>query len=377
MIMRRDSVRPDLSKSQAELEDEFRQVRDFARENLIANIAINRGIRLLHLDDHSVVASIVVALCEAALLYAFVVSINRIFNPTAPIFITLQVLGSLATFVALATIKILYDTIVPPHADIFIPLSSSKEDLIVFRDWFLDIFSVPNQFEYAARLSGIGLLIFWIFANNLNVGFEAGSYVLAVVGSFSFSHGVYCGLRMLSITKLAAGRILRLSPLNPSESPEIEVMSWTYTKMALASSFYFSVLLMGMYWVKPWESRIVATISLIILVVGLAALLYSFLYPQYYLSVMIKSAKNKEMSYIQSMIAPLNENLALLTGREMNRLSDLSNIYYRLSASRETAVNISALGTFITSLAGPTASYAIGRLDLGAILHFAVGFFTS
>jgi hypothetical protein len=161
---------------------------------------------------------------------------------------------------------------------------------------------------------------------------------------------------------------MRLFWLSPADSPGIKMASLAFAKLSVADAAVVTICIIMMYWFRPWESPIAALISGIWLLLGLAAVSYSFLYPHYHLSKAIKAEKNRQIAGLQGIITSYRKHLENLGEDDFEKLSELVKLYEQLAAARETAIDMRALRSFLTSLVIPTLSFFGGLFDLDTLI---------
>ena len=284
----RNTELPSTDSSHTDLETDLTKLIERTNVRLLSNIIINGGIRILHLKD-TVGASLVVTAVLSVLIYLSTTLLNRACNHTAPFFVFPLAVASCVTAVSLGIVKILHDNILPPNAKSLVSLALDEKGLIALRDWFRSFLSLPRQLVTSFFLGGLGVLSSFVIARNTAVRFDVGTYVLVFLCVFSVGHGFYCAILIPTLAKAASKERMRLFWLNPADSPGIKMASSCFAKLSVADAIVVTICIVMMYWFKPWESPAAALVSGVWLLVGLAAVSYSFLYPHYYLSTRSKT----------------------------------------------------------------------------------------
>ena len=70
------------------------------------------------------------------------------------------------------------------------------------------------------------------------------------------------------------------------------------------------------------------------------------------------------MDFIQTILRSLRDRLSELSEVEQKHLTQLLDINNRLVDSRQSAFDLKTVGTFVTSLLIPIASFILGRLGV-------------
>jgi hypothetical protein len=102
------------------------------------------------------------------------------------------------------------------------------------------------------------------------------------------------------------------------------------------------------------------------LLITLSVVLYSFFYPQYYLSKIIKAEKDTQMSNLQKKIK--KGPFGRASEEEIKKLNELIKVYEQLANSRESAIDMQALLRLFFSLAVPILSFIGISIQIGTTL---------
>lgn len=364
-VLRRTELTP-TDGSRADLEKDLITLIDSTSVRLLANMIINSGIRILHLKDTTGSALAVTAILSV-LIYLATTLISRMFNHFAPLLIPSLAVASFVTALSLGVVKILHDNILPLNAKNLVSLALDGKGLVALHDWFQSFLSLPRQLITSVSLGGLGVLSSLVIARNTSVSLDVGSYVLVFFCVFSVGHGFYCAILIPTLAKAGSKERMRLFWLNPAVSPGVKMASSAFAKLSAADAVIVTICIVVMYWFRPWESPIAALISGIWLLLGLVAVSYSFLYPHYYLSKAIKAEKNRQLARFQGIITSYRDRLEDLDEDDFKKLSELIKLYDQLAAARETAIDMQALRSFLTSLVIPTLSFFGGLIDLDTL----------
>ena len=356
-----------VSRTRADLEEELITLIDSAKSRLLANIAINSGIRVFHLKD-TVGAGIVVAtvlmvlICVARILFALV------FSGSGPPFPLASALAGFITAFSLGAVKILHDNILPPNAKNIASLPLDENGFAALRDWFQSFFSLPKQLAFSFSFGMLSVLTVSVIERNTSASFQVIDYVLAFLAIFSVGQGGYCGIFIPTLAQAATKERMRLFWLNPAESYGVRMASLAFGKLVVVDALFVSFCMIALYWFKPWESSLAALVSGAWLVTGWTAVSFAFLYPHYYLSRAIKAEKERQLANLQTTITQYQACLKEPSEGDFKKLSEFIALYDRLTKVRETSIDTQALRNFITSLVIPTMSFLGGLIDLGSFV---------
>lgn len=354
--------------SRSDLEKNLMTLIESTRTRLLANWIVNSGIRVLHTKD-SVGAVLIVSTILSVLIYLVTALVGKVSNPSFPLFTPLSALMSFVAGFSFGIVKILHDNILPPNAKNLVSLALDEKGLIAIRDWFQLFLSLPTQLVTSLSLSTLMVLTLIVIERNTSARFGVGGYVLMFFAIFAIGHGAYCAVLIPTLAKAASKERMRLFWLNPADSPGVEMASSAFAKLSMADALVVTLCIVAMYWFRPWESPLAALVSGIWLVIGLAAVSYSFLYPHYYLSKAIRAEKRRQIALVQDVITSYRERIEQLSEDDFKKLSKLIKLYDRLVSARETAIKMEAFRSFLTSLAIPALSFFGGLINLGSLLH--------
>ncbi|MBI3679155.1 MAG: hypothetical protein HY235_01935 [Acidobacteria bacterium] len=247
--------------------------------------------------------------------------------------------------------------------------AASTEALRALENWFHGFLSLRRQVAFSVFLSIMIVPTLLVIQHATSARFSVTSYLLGFVCLFWVFHGGYCALYTPTLAKAAAETDIRMYWLNPADTGWIRTLSFSFNAMSLSEGIVLTLCITGMYWFRPWESRLAATVSLTWLAVGLAGISYGFLYPQFHLYRAIRREKTRQMLRVQQQLGVLALRLMQLDDEERKQLSQLVDLNSRLSGARETAVDPKAVGGYITSLIIPTLSFLAGHFKVGSALR--------
>lgn len=349
------------------MEDELLWLSDSTKERLLANKIINWLIRLFHLKD-TPASALFVAFITSILFLTVKVVISKYGYGSEPQYLLGSILASFLISFSLVAVKILHDIILPPNARKMLYLIENN-GVPLLKEWFVSFLSIRKQLVFSVLISILAVLTIYFVDIHTTAEFDIGDYILGTLAMFCVSQGGYCGLLIPTIAKPLSKGGLKLFWLNPSDSEPIKIASWGFRLLTLADGFFVTTCIISLYWFRPWESMLVSTISGIWLIVGVIAVSYSFFYPHYYLDTAIKSEKKKQLEIIKTILDDFYNRIDELEEKDFKKLNEYIQIYERLSKSKSSSIDTSALQSYMTSIIIPTISFLTGLVDVNSILR--------
>jgi uncharacterized membrane protein YGL010W len=355
-------------RSPSDLENNLKTLIRSTKDRLIANILINTPIRLFHLKD-GVASALLVTLLWAISIYLIAAALNKVVNTSAGVFTPLAALASIIAAASLGVVKILHDEILPPNLDNLVAWPYDESGLAALHNWFESLLSMKKQLLTSCLLAVFAVVTLNIVERNTSAKFEIGTYLSVFSAMFSVGHGLYCAVKIPTLAKAATKQRMNLYWLDPANTPILKIASSAFAKLSIADGAIATLCIVALYWFRPWESLLVATISAFWLVAGLVAVTYSFVYPYHYITRGIKDDKRRQMSHLQSIIAPFRSRLDQLNEHDYKKLDELLKLYDRIATAKDSTLDIPALSRFFTSLVVPTLSFVIGLIDWKKLLN--------
>lgn len=244
-----------------------------------------------------------------------------------------------------------------------------EDGIPLLRKWFISYLSLPKQIIFSSAIGVLALITLYFVDIYTTAGFDAGDYFLGSLAMFCVSHGGYSGLLIPTIAKPLSKGGLKLFWLNPADSEPIRIASWGFRLLTLADGFFVTACIISLYWLRPWESMLVATISGVWLIIGIIAVSYSFFYPHYHLNKAITLEKKKQLEIIKAILDDYYLRIKELKEDEFKRLNEYIQIYERLSTTRDSSIDTSAFRSYMTSVVIPTVSFFTGLIDFQPIIQ--------
>ncbi|HZT58329.1 MAG TPA: hypothetical protein VFA21_06820 [Pyrinomonadaceae bacterium] len=349
---------------------------DKTKDHLLCNIVLNSIIRILprflRLQEDSLFANVIVSVLFAVFLYLLSFLISFLFDTSVPFGNPIAALVSLLTVLSFSIVKGLHDSILPSAAEKnfakkLLELDTiPNEKLTSVRDWWVSFLSLPRQIIFVSLLGILGVLTVHYFSLKTSMTIHYGSYVLILFCGVAISQGGYCAITIPRLSKAITNVPFPMFWLRPADSLWIKEASSVFTKLSLANAFIASCIMAGLFWPKPWKTSTTTVVASIWLLITLSVVLYSFFYPQYYLSKIIKAEKDTQMSNLQKKIK--KGPFGRASEEEIKKLNELIKVYEQLANSRESAIDMQALLRLFFSLAVPILSFIGISIQIGTTL---------
>jgi len=344
------------------LTEEFHTLIEKRQTLQLSNIVVNFGLKTFRLDL-SVKSILIVTLIFSLILFGVTTLISLIFDRALPD-IPSAVLTSFLTAFSFAIIKYLDYHILASRThgfprDLAISVSNDTS-LRKLNHWLISFLSVKKQ-VFISTLFGILVLGSTIYtARALGVNFKIGSYVLIFCCFFAVGHGAYCAIIIPTLARLLSKQNMKVFWLSPADSSWIKDASLFFTKLSIADTLIAALAIAGLYLLRPWESTQTMWIALAWLIIGVVCLLYTFLFPHYFLNKVIKRKKESELEELQRRIRVFGTDIGMLNKSQLQDLSKLVGLYNQVSTAKESAIDLrnsigalSSLSVLILTFLGP------------------------
>lgn len=296
--------------------------------------------------------------------YVVATIITKIQEHVAPVIDLARIVLIFIGVFALWTVPFLEGKLFGMNATNILLNCNTDESVEALESWFGRFLSVPRQLAVSIPLSTLLVPTLLLVQRSTTVHFHVTAYLLGVPTLFFVSHGAYCAYSLPELTKVLSRQDMKVFWLNPAETPWLKMLAAGYNTLAFAEAIVLSFCIASMYWFKPWESRQVIALSAVWLALGLAVVVYGFLYPQFYLATAVRRAKQRQAEWVQSVLEPYLVKRGSWTEDERKDMALLLDLNSRLATARQSFLDFKTIGAFITSLVIPIASFVLGRLGI-------------
>ncbi|MFY9557281.1 MAG: hypothetical protein WAV47_21430, partial [Blastocatellia bacterium] len=267
----------DEPRNDASLKDALKDEMDRFRTRLLANVIINSLIPFRRLKS-SVLAALAASAFLASMIFLSTTLISRVVNHKGPV-LSSALFASILIAYSLATIKILHDGIFPEGSMTFpqnLPsVAKDKNGLTALAGWFQSFLSTRRQIVVSTLFGVSSIFTLAVFALYASANFKLGSYVLVFLCFFVVGNGAYCAIGIPTLLRTIHRQKMKLFWLSPADTPWVKEASWIFTKLFIADSTVAGWAIIGLYLLRPLESRATTAVALIWLVIALLAILYT------------------------------------------------------------------------------------------------------
>lgn len=209
-------------------------------------------------------------------------------------------------------------------------------------------------------------LIFHIFVNQWD------AIIFVSLIAMGGAQGLYWGITtplMTTILSKTPVSDFENDPLYPSRSPILMALSKMLIVFATWIAFLTTLIIIFMLFVQP-QFQGNGTVYLLILIgVSYLVCTWTFVYPQFNLSQIIRQIKENTLFQIQSEINQIYQSLHKLDQPAFERLKNLMELHEIVSKRSNTLVDLSTFQIFVGSFFTPTLAAIIGVIDWHNLLQ--------
>lgn len=189
------------------------------------------------------------------------------------------------------------------------------------------------------------------------------SYIVTFVAGFILGNGAYFALTVPTIVRVFSRCRFHLYCFAPSDSPFIRKIKSCFGMMTVANAIIFSIGMLEIYLMGPFGSKTTTRVALWSLISGLLIVSYSFLYPHYFLTRIVRQEKWAVLEIMQAKINKLYNGHELPDSKNAAEIKALMELYDLAKQSSDSSLNFAVLRTYVTSLILPTASFIAGLIN--------------
>ena len=179
------------------------------------------------------------------------------------------------------------------------------------------------------------------------------------------AQGIYWGWVLPSITQRLNQIPVtekQIYSVDPSKSPLLFAISNSFSFFALEIAIMITLCIIGSFTLQPDVSE-KFLFGLSILILGYIVSSWTFLYPQFYLSTIIKKAKRATIIEIQKEIEVLYKNIGEAKSADFERLKNLRELQSHILQTPDSLIYFRDWRNFIGSLLTPTIVAISGWVD--------------
>ncbi len=243
------------------------------------------------------------------------------------------------------------------------------EAYIAITRWILRAFTPSIQILVSLCFAYLGCAMAAAWSTNKTaVPIHSSSYVATSLASFVLGDGAYLALLIPTIVRVASRYRFRLYSFAPSEAPFIRKAKLGFGVLTFAYAVIFSVILLELYQLHPSGSYITTQITIWCLLFGLTLISYSFLYPHYFLSRIIRREKWAVLDSLQAKIDQLYRENNPPDAKFASEIKALIELYSLIKDSSSNSLNFGVWRIYFSSLILPTISFLSGIVNWRGII---------
>jgi hypothetical protein len=216
-------------------------------------------------------------------------------------------------------------------------------------------------------LLGCAVVFAWS-ASKSSVPIYFSSYIVTFVAGFILGNGAYFALTVPTIVRVFSKCRFHLYCFAPSDSPFIRKIKTSFGMMTIANAIIFSIGMMEIYLMGPFGSKTTMRVALCSLIFGLLIVSYSFLYPHYFLTRIVRREKWAVLEIMQAKINKLYSEHDIPDSKNATEIKALMELYDLAKQSSDSSLNFAVLRTYVSSLILPTASFIAGLINWNEIV---------
>jgi hypothetical protein len=326
-------------------------------ERAIACVVIGFVLRVSGLPRNAV--TILLAAAFIALSVGFVALLATALSGTPVHGNLLHVTGcSLLGGVALAVIALAYEVAVPKvrsmvnvvGGDGYHPLSIWMQQH--FRPTEQIVISV--LFGVAAVLTGIE-----IFPGAFHT---VGTSISVFFAGASIGGGWYCAMVIPTAAKVIGRHPPRLFPLNPADTPEIQMIADVFRNCALGVAVVCTTLTVAFSYAEPMKDAKPTFATIVWVVLSWAVTTYSFGYPYYWLSKPVADERRRQLRSLDVAMKPLTQDVSKLSESDFDKLQRFLDLRSFVSSSSASLISHRTVVEYVSSLILPVVAFIAGQL---------------
>jgi hypothetical protein len=332
-----------------------------ASTRILSCAILNWVIQLFRMTD-SLLASAIAASIIILSVWGLTWIVNRIAGlPISMVEAGLLMIGSVLTGLAFFIVKGLHDIILPPNRKLMAELPADKDGLEAIQNWFKKKFRVRRQIATSILAGMLAVISLKALSTGSAIMKENwGVYIGIFIGMFAVGNGAHCARNIPTLARAACKHRLRLYPYDPASSAAMQIVSSGFGKLSLANGLVVTIIMILLFALHPWQAQLTLTIAAFWLLLGWGVVTYSFAYPHYYMAQAISKEKKIQVERLEHLITVRNTNLEGLTQEEFDKLKKMVELREIISKARNTAIDLNAWKSYLSSLVLPLLSFVIG-----------------
>lgn len=341
-----------------------------ASQNVIAFLIIKKISNWLKLQDTFTVP-IIASLVFSVIIWSMSWIINRLFNvPISMLEASQLMIPALLAGFLTWLIKVVEEVIFIGNFNFLMDLAVTKEGIKELNVWFKKNFILAPQYALFFILGIIGIASSTQMINNNlgNLQNHYGIYVGIFFCAGAIGQGTYFALMLPTIVMTASKHRLNLYPYNPVKSPTVNVASSVFGILALGTSVAATSIMILILSTNPWGNETTRSIALGWLIYIWSVSSYTFLFPHYFIYKGILEEKRFQLNKLDMVIKDYQSRIENLEKEDLEKLKQLIELREKLASTRNSPIDMSGWGQYLTSLIFPALSFIGGVFDIKGMI---------
>jgi len=339
-------------------ECDAKEICDSIRHGIISNVIVDQCMRWAPFKSEPVVL-LLLGVTAVAAIYGLTTAL--------PAFIAGHSMVSLPAFffaivgpASIVVTRVAYWQTVPPYAKTVVSAAASAQVVWPLKVWVRQYSSKTGQVVLGAVLAVGSMLVFAGAAFGQAVDLSIGTIVLIGISAACVSNAIYCALYVPTVCRVYAKGQVAMPWLDPARTPIIRRGSAAFALLSLFEAIIFGITILGFFFAQPWVNSYYSALAAIWLLVGLAIITYSFVVPHYYMSMMIRRARDGNL---EALLVEIDKARAESAGSldAPQRAVALGALYQQLKSGSGTSVDLGALNKFVGTILIPIISFAVAH----------------
>lgn len=333
------------------------------RSRLIAPAIVYRVGRLFHFDDRYSNASV------AALLFGILYGVFSLWsmsvNPSARFLDPSRALAVLIGSLSLATISTLNDNLTKRTGRILLLHADSAETVDDMWKWVGRFLSVRRQLLFSVPTGLLAAFSVWMIHDFASLKVRLPTCVLAFLAIGFASNGGYCALQIPTFSKVVERNKMKWKWLNPAGTPWVRTLSFGFNTLSAWEAVVGSLCMLAL--LRPSAVELPPVVAIFWLSITLLVVSWGFLYPQWYLYKAISKERARQLDELEPNLNIFAGHVLGLKEEDRKQLLLLLDLNTRLFAARDTAIDLKAVGGFVSSLVLPILTFVAGHSGLSLL----------
>ncbi len=232
-------------------------------------------------------------------------------------------------------------------------------------DWVKASMSPRIQIFTSIAFASFTLVSLATMENIIGLPFDFGqamvlAFFISFIGGGQGAFGAF--IMPLLVKQIKQGDIsdIEFYGVNPSQTPLFLALSWLYSAYALLLAILFSSVLILLFSLQADFGSANIWPPIFLIFIGYVMGAWTFLYPQYSMSKIIRRAKELSLKPIRNEISRIYRDYSEHGKGDYDRLKNLMELYETVSKSPNSVISIGSLWSYFWSLITPVIVAIVG-----------------